>query len=120
MVEAERDYGATHRSDNTKAPEAAKAMKWGGMSEEEALKLVTINPAIMLRIDDRVGSIEVGKDADMVILDRNLFDLPTNQIHETEVLQTVFRGRVVYERDGEAASTRPEMPRFLAWATAAW
>ena len=47
--------------------EAAKSMRWGGMSEEEALKLVTLNPARQLRIDDRVGSIEVGKDADIAI-----------------------------------------------------
>ena len=47
--------------------EAAKTMKWGGLSEIEALSLVTINPAKQLRIDDRVGSIEKGKDADLVI-----------------------------------------------------
>jgi len=47
--------------------EAAKAVKYGGLSHEEALKFVTINPAIQLRIDDRVGSLEPGKDADFVI-----------------------------------------------------
>jgi len=47
--------------------EAAKAVKYGGLSEEEALKFVTLNPAIQLRVDDRVGSLEVGKDADFVI-----------------------------------------------------
>lgn len=47
--------------------EAAKATKYGGVPEEEALKFVTLNPAKQLRIDDRVGSIEVGKDADLVI-----------------------------------------------------
>ena len=47
--------------------EAAKAVKYGGLSEEEALKFVTLNPAIQLRIDDRVGSLEAGKDADFVI-----------------------------------------------------
>jgi imidazolonepropionase-like amidohydrolase len=51
--------------------EAAKAMKWGGLSETEALKLVTLNPAIQLRLDDRVGSIETGKDADLVIYDKH-------------------------------------------------
>ncbi|MCH7766435.1 MAG: amidohydrolase [Acidobacteria bacterium] len=51
--------------------EAAKAMKWGGLSETEALKLVTLNPAIQLGIADRVGSIEVGKDADLVLYDQN-------------------------------------------------
>jgi imidazolonepropionase-like amidohydrolase len=47
--------------------EAAKAMRYGDLSEEEALKLITINPAIQLGIQDRVGSIEVGKDADLAI-----------------------------------------------------
>ena len=51
--------------------EAAKTMKYGGLSETEALKLVTLNPAIQLGVADRVGSIEVGKDADLVIYDHH-------------------------------------------------
>ncbi|MCS6928187.1 MAG: amidohydrolase family protein [Saprospiraceae bacterium] len=47
--------------------EAAKAVLYGGVSEEEAWKMVTLNPAKMLRVDDRVGSIKVGKDADVVL-----------------------------------------------------
>ncbi len=47
--------------------EAAKAVKYGGLSEVEALKFVTLNPAIQLGIEDRVGSLEIGKDADFVI-----------------------------------------------------
>ncbi len=47
--------------------EAAKAVKYGGVPEDEALKFVTLNPAKQLRIDDRVGSLEPGKDADFVI-----------------------------------------------------
>ncbi len=47
--------------------EAAKAVKYGGLSEEEALKLVTLNPAVQLGVADRVGSLEPGKDADFVI-----------------------------------------------------
>jgi imidazolonepropionase-like amidohydrolase len=47
--------------------EAAKAMRYGDMTEEEALKLITINPAWQLGVQDRVGSIEVGKDADLAI-----------------------------------------------------
>ena len=47
--------------------EAAKSIKWGGLSDDEALALVTINPAKQLRIDNRVGSLEAGKDADVVI-----------------------------------------------------
>jgi hypothetical protein len=49
--------------------EAAKARKWGGLSEEQALALVTSNPARQLGVFDRVGSIEVGKDADLVLFD---------------------------------------------------
>jgi imidazolonepropionase-like amidohydrolase len=51
--------------------EAGKTMKWGGLSETEALALVTLNPAKQLRIDNRVGSIEVGKDADLVLYDKH-------------------------------------------------
>lgn len=47
--------------------EAAKTIKYGGMTEEEALKLVTLNPAKLLHLDDRMGSIKVGKDADLVL-----------------------------------------------------
>lgn len=47
--------------------EAAKAVKYGGVSEEEAWKFVTLNPAKMLHIDDKVGSVKVGKDADVVL-----------------------------------------------------
>lgn len=47
--------------------EAGKIMKYGGISETEALKLVTINPAIMLHLGDRTGSLKVGKDADLVL-----------------------------------------------------
>jgi imidazolonepropionase-like amidohydrolase len=47
--------------------EAAKVMKYGGISEIDALKLVTLNPAKLLHLDDRMGSIKIGKDADIVI-----------------------------------------------------
>ncbi|MEZ5301422.1 MAG: amidohydrolase family protein [Verrucomicrobiales bacterium] len=47
--------------------EAAKAVKYGGLRDEEALKFVTLNPAKQLRIDARVGSLEPGKDADLVL-----------------------------------------------------
>ncbi len=51
--------------------EAAKAVKYGHVSEEEALKFVTLNPAKLLHIDNRVGSIKEGKDADVVIWNDN-------------------------------------------------
>lgn len=51
--------------------EAGKAVKFGGVPEEEALKFVTLNPAILLHVDDRVGSIKVGKEADLVVWSDN-------------------------------------------------
>ena len=64
LVSVNSDSAEHARRLNT---EAAKAIHWGGLSEDEAFALVTINPAKQLRIDDRVGSLEVGKDADVVI-----------------------------------------------------
>ena len=58
------DSGELARRMNT---EAAKGVKYGGLSEEDALKLVTLNPATQLGIDQWEGSLEIGKDADFVI-----------------------------------------------------
>jgi imidazolonepropionase-like amidohydrolase len=49
--------------------EAAKTIRYGGATEEEALRMITLNAAWIIGIDDRVGSIDVGKDADLVIWD---------------------------------------------------
>ncbi|MCC6461543.1 MAG: amidohydrolase family protein [Saprospiraceae bacterium] len=51
--------------------EAAKAITYGGVTEEEAWKMVTLNPAKLLRVDDRVGSVKAGKDADLVLWSDN-------------------------------------------------
>lgn len=59
---------------------AGLAIKWG-MYENEALKAITINPAKHIGIDNRVGSIEVGKDADFVIVENSIFDTFRNKIH---------------------------------------
>jgi imidazolonepropionase-like amidohydrolase len=64
LVSINSDSAEHSRRLNT---EAAKAVKWGGLKDDEALALVTINPAKQLRVDARVGSIEVGKDADLVV-----------------------------------------------------
>lgn len=63
-----------------------------GMDEKEAMKAITINAAEIIGIDDRVGSIEVGKDADIVIYDGNPFEL------KTQVQKTIINGNVVYEK----------------------
>ncbi|MFQ5793276.1 MAG: amidohydrolase family protein, partial [Acidobacteriota bacterium] len=84
--------------------EAAKAMKWGGLSEDEALALVTINPARQLRIDDRVGSIEAGKDADLVIYDKHPLSV------YAVVQKTLIDGEVYFHREKDVAR-REEMAR---------
>jgi imidazolonepropionase-like amidohydrolase len=55
--------------------EAAKLMKYGDLGEEEVLKMITLNPAEMMRIENRVGSIDVGKDADLVIFNGHPFSV---------------------------------------------
>lgn len=77
--------------------EAAKTVKWGGMTEEQALATITINAAIHLGIGDRVGSIEVGKDADLAVFDRH--PLSTFAVNRF----TVVDGEVLFsmERDRE-------------------
>lgn len=71
---AERGVNVSINSDSAEEmrhlnQEAAKAVRWGGADENEALRMVTLNPAMQLGIDARVGSIEVGKDADLVLYD---------------------------------------------------
>ena len=62
------------------------------MKEEKAIESITINPAKALGIEDRVGSIEVGKDADLVIWDNSPLEIQSN------VLYTIINGKVVYEK----------------------
>jgi imidazolonepropionase-like amidohydrolase len=81
--------------------EAAKTMKYGGLSHDEAIKLVTINPAMQLGIDKRVGSIDAGKDADLVIYNHD----PLSAY--AVVQKTLIDGRVYFDRQRDIAE-RPE------------
>jgi imidazolonepropionase-like amidohydrolase len=71
--------------------EAAKTIKYGGMSELEAWNTVTINPAKLLHIDDRVGSIKIGKDADVVLWS----DYPMSIYAKVE--KTIIEGKVFFD-----------------------
>jgi len=57
----------------------------------------TINGAYLMHQEDLVGSIETGKRADLIVLDRNLFDIPTTEINQAKVLLTLFNGQAVYQ-----------------------
>lgn len=87
--------------------EAAKGMKYGGMSEEEALRTVTLNPAIQLGIEKHVGSIDVGKDADLVIFSQHPFSVYT--VPET----TMIEGEIYFDRS-EDLKRREELKREKA------
>jgi imidazolonepropionase-like amidohydrolase len=77
--------------------EAAKTMKYGGLSETEALSLITINAARQLQIDNRVGSIEPGKDADLVIYDK----FPLSSF--ARVQKVFIDGELYFDRDRDAS-----------------
>ena len=61
-----------------------------------AIKAYTINGAFVNFLEHKVGSIEPGKQADLIVLDNNLFDIPSSQINETKVLATFFNGLLVH------------------------
>ena len=75
--------------------EAAKSIKYAGMNEEDALKMVTLNPAKLLHVDDRVGSIKEGKDADIVLWSDN--PLSIYAIAE----KTMVDGIIYYDRSAD-------------------
>src|SRR5712675_366996 len=77
--------------------EAAKSMKFGGLTHDEALKLVTLNPAMQLGIDKRVGTIDVGKDADLVIYNHD----PLSAYAVAQ--KTIVDGRVLFDREKDIA-----------------
>lgn len=96
--------------------EAAKAMKWGGLTEDEALRMVTINAAKGLGVEKRVGSIEVGKDADLVIWTKHPLSAYTT------VLRTYIDGVLYYDRQADerrVAEAEREKAALVAAETAA-
>jgi predicted amidohydrolase YtcJ len=68
-----------------------------GMPRAEVLRAITLNAAYTLRQEQDTGSLEVGKLADMIVLDRNFFTIPAEDIANIKVLQTVVGGKIVYQ-----------------------
>jgi predicted amidohydrolase YtcJ len=66
------------------------------MNLTEMLKAYTINSAYLMHQEDLTGSIEVGKAADLIILEKNLYTIPVDEISEVKVLQTMIEGKTVY------------------------
>lgn len=110
--------------------EAGKTVKYGGVPEEDALKMVTLNPAKALHVDDKVGSLKAGKDADIVIWSDNplsiyakpektivdgivYFDLAKDAAQRKKIAEERFR--LINKLQGEkrsGAPTRPAVPSF--------
>ena len=67
------------------------------MGLTEMLKAYTINAAYIMHQDNITGSIEAGKFADLIILDKNLYDIPTNEISEVRVMETIIEGKTVFK-----------------------
>jgi imidazolonepropionase-like amidohydrolase len=76
--------------------EAAKVVKYGGVTENEALAMITINPAKQLDIDNRVGSIEPGKDADLVMFDKHPLS------NYAKVQKVLIDGELYFDRDRDS------------------
>jgi predicted amidohydrolase YtcJ len=70
-----------------------------GLSRAQVLRAITLNSSYELHQDQSTGSLEVGKFADLIVLDRNVLEVPAEEIAETKVLQTMVGGRVVHEAD---------------------
>ena len=91
--------------------EAAKSIKYGKLTEVQALKLITLNPAKMLHIDDKVGSIKVGKVADLVLWTDNPLSV------YAKVNTTIIDGQIYYDVDDDAklrADMQKERARLIA------
>ena len=86
--------------------EAGKSTKYGGMSADDALKLVTINPARQLQIDAQTGSLEPGKDADFAIFNGHPFS------PYARVEKTIIDGQVFFDRARDLAQRTPWKEEF--------
>jgi predicted amidohydrolase YtcJ len=92
------EMGITHRE-----PDSPKQKPWHPDERVDLATMIamyTINAAYANHQERETGSIEVGKAADLVILDRNLFAIPPEQIHYAQVVRTILEGRTVYRRGG--------------------
>ena len=84
--------------------DAAKAVRYGGVPELEALKMVTLNPAKQLRVDKWTGSIEVGKDADLAVFGSHPFAA------DARVEMTLVDGKVLFDRVKDLAGRKAPAP----------
>ncbi len=110
--------------------EAGKIVKYGGVTEEDALKMVTLNPAKMLHVDDKVGSLKIGKDGDLVVWSDNPLSIYAKSLYtivdgtiyfdrekdnEMQLLVDTERNRIIKKMNAEkkgGASVQPAQPSY--------
>ncbi|OCP25098.1 MULTISPECIES: amidohydrolase [unclassified Ensifer] len=93
------DFDADELSPLVKIQAALERPKEGAPDVRTAVKWMTVNPARLLNQEDRTGTLEVGKYADLVVLDRDIFDIPVGEIGETYVKATLLQGKPVFDAD---------------------
>ena len=76
-----------------------------GMSVEQAIRAITIDPAYHIGMEDKLGSLEAGKLADLVVLEANPFEVEPVMIEEIDVLLTMVDGKIVYQIKTAAPDT---------------
>ncbi len=96
--------GVTRTNSPAAGPKyAGRLSEDAGLSRAAVLRAITMNSSYELHQDEVTGSIEVGKFADLIVLDRNVLTIPAEEIAQVKVLQTVVGGRVVYQAEAFAA-----------------
>jgi predicted amidohydrolase YtcJ len=93
---AGRDYRISMSMKSTALETRTPFLTCERINLPEALAAFTINAAYTNRLEKTTGSIEVGKNADLIVLDHNLFAIPATEIERSKVLLTFFEGRAVY------------------------
>ena len=101
--------GVTRTNSPSSGPKYAgrRLSEDAGLSRAAVLRAITLNSSYELHQEQATGSLEVGKFADLIVLDRNALKIPAEEIAQVKVLQTVVGGRTVYEADGFEAP-RPD------------
>ncbi|MNX91658.1 isoaspartyl dipeptidase [compost metagenome] len=86
--------------------EAAKTIKYGGMTEDQAWKMVTLNPAKLLHLDDRMGTVQVGKDADLVLWTNNPLSITAKPLYTVVDGEILFDSQKDFQVQQEIAAER--------------
>ncbi|KSV82131.1 amidohydrolase [Ensifer sp. ENS06] len=94
------DFDADELSPLVKIQTALQRKKDGAPDVETAVKWMTINPAKLLNQDDKTGTIEPGKFADLVVIDKDIFEIPVKEIGKAAVEATLLQGEPVYDAEG--------------------